>query len=107
MQEQSREFNNAAGARNIWTLCRLSPPTFTDSTSQPCRGQNTKMLSTIIRDLIFEQAISSDPSQIKQWPICLSRQILGQSVVVRSQGVHSSGKPKHTFKVFHFPTSLE
>ena len=35
MQEQSREFNNAAGARNIWTLCRLSPPTFTDSTSQP------------------------------------------------------------------------
>ena len=58
-----------------------------------CRGQNTKMLSAIIRDLIFEQPISSEPqpNQRVAYMTNMSRQILGRSVVVRSQGVHSLG----------------
>ena len=41
-----------------------------------------------------------------QCPV-LRRQILGQSVPCSAQGVHSSGNPKHAFKAFRFPTSLE
>ena len=52
------------------------------------------MLSAIIRDLIFEQS-EPQPNQRVAYMTNMSRQILGRSVVVRSQGVHSLGSPPH------------
>ena len=51
---------------------------------------------------VFVELFSSHRSSV-----FLSGQILGQSVVRSGSAQLRGNKPKHSFKVFHFPTSSE